>query len=272
MASLNPAVADFYNKSEEDSRLQLGLGPLEFERNKTLIGRYLSAKKKLTIADVGGGPGHYAKWLSAQGHEVILIDPVEKHIKQAKQKAKSSKTTFEALLGEARDLPVKDKSVDLVILHGPLYHLPHLDDRLKALTEAKRILKPGGIALGFAITHSASAVAALLGGMIYKPEIWEMCLNELTTGNHEPPSAMPGMLAQGFFHKPSVLLEEFRAAGFTPQRTFAVEGMAWLDGSFFVNWVDQKKRERMLELITLTESDPELLCFSPHIMVAAGIE
>ncbi|HEY8928337.1 MAG TPA: class I SAM-dependent methyltransferase [Mucilaginibacter sp.] len=272
MATIDAAVADFYNKSEEDSRLQLGLGPLEFERNKNLIGRYLPKNKKLIIADVGGGPGHYAKWLSAQGHEVILIDPVEKHIRQAKQKVKSSKTTFEALLGEARDLPIKDKSADLVILHGPLYHLPHLDDRLKALTEAKRILNPGGIVLGFAITHSASTVAALLAGMIYKPEIWQMCLNELNTGAHEPPAAMPGMLAQGFFHKPSVLLQEFHAAGFMPKKTFAVEGMAWLDGSFFVNWADQKKRERMLELISLTESDPELLCFSPHIMVAAGVE
>ena len=78
---INPEIEDFYSQTSEEGRLELGLGPLEFERNKELISRYLPKKGK--VIDVGGGPGVYSEWMAGLGHEVILIDPVEKHIKQA---------------------------------------------------------------------------------------------------------------------------------------------------------------------------------------------
>ncbi|NML56852.1 class I SAM-dependent methyltransferase [Chryseobacterium cheonjiense] len=267
MKFIDSSIDQFYTQSQEELRLSTGLGPLEFERNKILISRYLTPSAK--IADIGGGPGHYAQWLAGLGHDVTLIDPVKKHINQAKKR--SGKNFFRCIQGEARHLALDDASQDLIIMHGPLYHLQHEDERIAALREAGRKLKKDGIILGFAITHSASAVAALHSGLIYHHDILAMCTEELSSGIHEPPSEFPFMLPAGFYHRPSELLTEFSLAGFETIEMVPVEGLAWLDGSFFESWADPVKRSQLLRLIQITEKDRELLCFSPHIMVAAKL-
>jgi len=263
---INPNIDSFYTATSEEGRLEIGLGPLEFERNKELISRYLA--KKGVVADVGGGPGIYAEWLAAMGHDVHLIEPVEKHIKQANKRSKQGKKPFKAILGEAQKLELPDSFADLVIMHGPLYHLQQKAERLKALSEAKRILKPGGVILGFAINHSASAIVAFLNGAIHIPEVLQMCREELTTGLHRPPQNIPGILTTSFFHRPKLLRDELEEAGFGYINTFAVEGMIWLDKNYFETRADEQKKTAVMELLKLTESDPELLTLSPHMMIA----
>jgi ubiquinone/menaquinone biosynthesis C-methylase UbiE len=259
-------IDDFYSTSSEEGRLQLGLGPLEFERNKELISRYLP--KKGVVIDVGGGPGIYCEWLAGMGHEVYLVDPVEKHIKQANKRSKQAKKPFKSILGEAQKLELPDNFANVVILHGPLYHLQLKEERLNAIAEAKRILKPNGVVLGFSINHSASSIAALLNGFIHAPEILRMCKEELASGIHNPPKNMPGILPQAYFHRPQQLREEFEEAGLTYIDTYAVEGMVWLDKNYFETRGDEKNKAASMELLKLTENDQALLALSPHMMIA----
>lgn len=269
MILIDAAIDAFYSQSSEDARLTMGLGPLEFERNKELISRYLPGHKCF-IADVGGGVGHYAQWLAGLGHQVILIDPVTKHIKQAERRSKQGKP-FKNIQGEARRLPLDDHSVDVVIMHGPLYHLQDEADRIAAIKEARRVLKMNGMVLAFAITRPATTLAALQNGMIHQPDVLAMCRQELQSGEHDPPELFPGMLTTAYFHRPAELIYEFETAGFEPIDMLAVEGMAWIDGQYFQSWASPEKRERLLELIRLTEKDRDLLCLSPHMMLAAGL-
>jgi|SRR6185503_10537628 len=255
----------FYGSAAEEQRLSYGLGPLEFERNKELISRFLPADNGFII-DVGGGPGIYAEWLTGKGYTVHLIDPIKKHIQQAEKRAAKLKRPFKAALGEARILPFSDNSADLVIEHGPLYHLQRRSDRVAALKEACRVLKPGGAMLGFAINHSVSTLTGLLNGMIHDKQFYAMCLDELNTGLHNPPAAWPGILPEAFFHKPAELLDEIAEAGFTDADMFAVEGMVWLDSKYFETRSNPEKKEAMMNLLKATEQNPELLCFSPHMM------
>jgi ubiquinone/menaquinone biosynthesis C-methylase UbiE len=118
MNYIDPSIDAFYAQSAEESRLKMGLGPLEFERNKDLISRYLPSSNGV-IADIGGGAGHYSQWLANLGHQVILVDPVIKHIRQAEKRSHRSRHPFKAILGEARQLPLADNCADVVILHGP---------------------------------------------------------------------------------------------------------------------------------------------------------
>lgn len=263
---INPDIDDFYSNTSEEGRLQLGLGPLEFERNKELISRYLP--KKGIVIDVGGGPGIYSEWLAALGHEVILIDPVEKHIRQANKRSAKTKKPFKSLLGEAQKLELADNIADVVILHGPLYHLQSKADRIRSITEAKRVLKPNGVALGFAINHTASTIAALLNGFIHAPEIFDMCMAELKNGIHTPPKNMPGVLPSAYFHRPDELKAEFEESGLTYLDTYAVEGLIWMDKNYFETRSEPKKKERIMQLMKVTESDPSLLSLSPHMMIA----
>ena len=257
----------FYSEAAEDKRLTYGLGPLEFERNKELISRYLPADSSVII-DVGGGPGVYAEWLSEMGHKVHLVDPVNKHIQQAKKRAAKLKNPFKAVLGEARNLDFPDNSADVIVLHGPLYHLQLRDDRVKALKEAYRVLKTNGVMLGFAINRTVSTVTGLLNGMIHDPQFYTMCLSELRSGIHNPPASWPGILPEAFFHKPDELMEEVKEAGFTNAKLFAVEGMVWFDSKYFESRSDPEKKAAMMDLLKATEEDPGLLAFSPHIMIS----
>ena len=157
----------FYCRASEETRLDKGMGVFEFERIKHLITRYID-KESVKIVDVGGGTGKYAEWLSNNGHEVFLVDPVPKHIEQAKRRANAIKNKFNVELGESRDLKFPDNFADLVILHGPLYHLQNKSEREEAIGEAKRIVRPGGVVLGFSINYTASTLVGLLQGLIHR--------------------------------------------------------------------------------------------------------
>lgn len=268
MSLIDPEILCFYTSASEDTRLISGLGPLEFERNKELILRYLPPFPA-AIADVGGGPGHYARWLADLDHSVVLLDPVPKHIQQAKQKSIRAKKRFECVEAEARSLPLTSHSMDVVILHGPLYHLQEWEDRRRVFQEARRVLKKNGILLCFAITHASSTLAMLMQGLLHHDGLYNMCLQELRYGDHFPPQDIPGLLTEAYFHRPSHLLQECSQTGFRPLALLPVEGMVWLDQKFFSNWAHPIHRKRLLELIRHTEADAELLCFSPHIMLAA---
>ncbi|TCC97832.1 class I SAM-dependent methyltransferase [Pedobacter hiemivivus] len=257
----------FYNKASEETRLNKGMGVFEFERIKSLVEKYIpfaSAK----IIDVGGGTGKYSEWLAKRGHEVYLIEPVLKHIQIAKDRASKLKNKYFVSLGEARNLDFPDNFADLVILHGPLYHLQKKEDREKAIREAKRVVKRDGIILGFSINYTASTLVGLLQGLIHKGTFFKMCKEELTTGVHNPPSDFPWLLAEAYFHKPKELKDEFVKQDLTYINTYAVEGMAWLDKDYFLNLLDMKKRKTLMELIQITENDSYLLPFSPHMMIA----
>ncbi|WP_341901120.1 class I SAM-dependent methyltransferase [Fluviicola taffensis] len=257
----------FYNKASEETRLDKGMGVFEFERIKSLIEKYIPSSSS-TIIDIGGGTGKYSEWLAKKGHQVHLIEPVVKHIKLAQNRTNKLKNKFSVHLGESRKLEFPNNFADLIILHGPLYHLQKKEDRDLTICEAKRVLKNNGIILGFAINYTASTLVGLLNGLIHKRPFFEMCKEELTTGIHNPPDDFPWLLAEAYYHKPEQLKEEFLNQELTHLNTYAVEGMAWLDKDYFANMLNDKKQKALLELIQVTENDSYLLPFSPHMMIA----
>lgn len=261
-------VENFYNQASEEDRLENGMGTFEFERVKSLIEKYISGANA-TIIDVGGGTGKYAEWLAKKNHDVHLVEPVLKHIKLAQKRANKLKNKFSVIQGESQNLNFPDGFADLVILHGPLYHLQDQEDRERTIREAKRVLKKDGIVLGFAINHSASTVVGLFNGMIHNEAYFNMCKTELSEGVHNPPKDFPWLLAEAFYHKPDQLKHEFLTQKLTFLNLHAVEGMAWLDANFFTSLADEKKKKTLIELIELTENDNHLLAFSPHMMIAA---
>lgn len=264
---VNRNIEVFYNKASEETRLDKGMGIFEFERVKSLIKKYISSSSS-KIIDIGGGTGKYSEWLAKKGHQVHLVEPIPKHINLAQNRANKLKNPFSVQLGESRKLEFKNNFADIIILHGPLYHLQKKEDRDVTIYEAKRVLKNNGIILAFAINYTASTLAGLLNGLIHKNSFFEMCKEELTTGIHNPPDDFPWLLAEAYYHTPIQLKEEFISQELTHINTYAVEGMAWLDKEYFANMLNNKKRETLLELIKITENDSYLLPFSPHMMIA----
>ncbi len=263
---INRNIELFYTKASEETRLNKGMGVFEFERVKTLIEKY-TQNSSSKIIDVGGGTGKYSEWLAKKGHQVHLVEPVSKHLKIAKKRANSLKNKYSVHLGESRELEFSNNYADLIILHGPLYHLQDENDRALTIQEAKRVVKNNGIILAFAINYTASTLVGLLNGLIHRKPFFDMCKKELTTGIHNPSEDFPWLLAEAYYHKPEQLKAEFIDQKLTYLNTYAVEGMAWLDKDFFVNISNNKRKSTLLELIEITENDSSLLAFSPHIMI-----
>src|SRR5438067_13919100 len=131
MADIPPEIIGHYTEEiDEGERLARGVHRLELVRVQEIVRRHLPTGR-LRILDVGGGTGIHAQWLAADGHSVHVVDPVARHVQQA---ANLGGVTSE--LGDARQLPANDHSVDVVLLFGPSYHFSEGEYRVPALRQA----------------------------------------------------------------------------------------------------------------------------------------
>ena len=182
----------YYGRYNGEGRLGRGSGMLEFARMQELIGRFLAPPPQVVL-DVGGGPGRYACWLATNGYEVHLVDPVPRHVEQARaaSAAQPEHPLASATVGGARSLPHGAGSADAVLLMGPLYHLPAREQRLAALREAHRVLKPGGILVAKAINRLASLLDGITRGFIDDPEFVDIIRRDLQEGQHRAACPAP---------------------------------------------------------------------------------
>ncbi|MBQ6333622.1 MAG: class I SAM-dependent methyltransferase [Erysipelotrichaceae bacterium] len=136
MDEFKEKLTAFYNKFNENKRLDRRHGQVEFLTSMKYIHEYLKAGDK--IVDIGAGPGRYALALKDEGYDVTAVEYVRPNIGMLRAKDKEIKIVE----ASAVDLSMfEDDSFDVVIMFGPLYHLYEKEDRLKALKEAKRITK-----------------------------------------------------------------------------------------------------------------------------------
>jgi ubiquinone/menaquinone biosynthesis C-methylase UbiE len=260
-------IVNYYGATDEASRLRSGWFQLEQARTRELILRHLSPAPA-TIIDAGGGAGVYACWLAALGYQVHLLDPVPKHVEQARaaSEKQAGHPLASAEAGDARHLPYADATADAVLLLGPLYHLVEREDRLACLREAHRVLRPGGLVWGAGISHFASLFDSLSSGFFDDPAFAPILARDLEDGQHRNPTDNPVYFTDAYFHRPGELSRELLASGFQVVQLAAIEGPGWLARDFDRLWNDPVQRERLLAVVRKVEREPSILGASSHIM------
>ena len=262
-------IEGHYLQSKEAERLSGERGELERLRTQSIFARYLPPAPA-AIFDVGGGAGVYAFPLAKQGYEVHLIDPVELHLEQARSHAVVSRLPLASITrGDARDLSVSSGSADAVLLLGPLYHLVERSDRLQALREARRILKPQGVLFAAAVCRFASLIDGLSSGFFRDPEFRKIVAADLASGQHRNPTNQPAYFTTAYFHRPEDLVAEVREAGFEDAQILAVEGPAWSATLFREAWDDLVQRQSLMEFLSLIEQEPSVQGASAHLVALA---
>ncbi len=134
---------NFYNNTDEESRLASQHGKVEFITTTTYIDKYLNNDSK--ILEVGAGTGKYSLYYANKGYDVTSIDFVQHNIDILKSKI-TSNMRIRAEQGDALDLSrFADNTFDVTMVLGPLYHLYNEQDQDKAISEAIRVTKSNGI-------------------------------------------------------------------------------------------------------------------------------
>jgi len=268
--TIHSEVVAYYQKGNEASRLQRGIGQLEFLRTQEIILRYLPTPP-VDVLDVGGGAGIYSLWLARLGYQVHLVDLTPLHIEQAQaaSRLQPSAPIASFTVGDARHLDRGDASADVVLFLGPLYHLTDAQSRLDALREARRALKPGGVAFIAAISKFASTLDGFQDGSFADPDFGEIMKQDLANGQHRNPHPDRDYFTTAYFHHPTALKAEIEQAGLHVQKLLAVEGPGWLLRDFETQWQQPNQRESLLEIIRRVEEEPTLIGMSCHLMVVA---
>lgn len=157
-------LEEYYNKFNEEKRFDSRHGQVEYRVSMKYIHMYLdeaearmasvdfsggssrvgAARSQVRLLDIGAGTGRYSVALAEEGYDVTAVELVKYNLGILKKKASSVK----AMQGNAMNLKkLESDSFDVTLLFGPMYHLFGFEDKRKALHEAKRVTKPGGVIL-----------------------------------------------------------------------------------------------------------------------------
>ena len=145
-------LEEYYNKFNEEKRLNSRHGQVEFRTSMKYIHECIETLKAdqsprntdIKILDIGAGTGRYSVALAEEGYDVTAVELVKYNLGILKSK----NSTVKAMQGNALNLKkLVDNTFDITLLFGPMYHLFGHEDKLKALNEAKRVTKSGGIIL-----------------------------------------------------------------------------------------------------------------------------
>ncbi len=269
MEPLPPEIVDYYRSSDEAARLRDGVGPLEFLRVQEIVRRFLPPGTH-RIADIGGATGVHARWLADDGHEVRIFDVVAAHVEAALALA-SDRPSVSAEVADARSLPAQDGSFDAALLLGPLYHLTTRDDRLLALREAARVVRPAGVVFVAAISRFASLFDGLTTGSLFDDDFAAIVKHDLASGHHRNPGQRQGWFTTAYFHRPDQLRQECLDAGLEVSAVLGVEGLAgWLP-QLTQRWGSPTDRGVILDSARVVEAEETLLGLSPHLMAVARV-
>lgn len=263
-------VARYYDEAifaAEAERLEKHF-PVEFAITARQLGRWVPAGA--TVAEVGVGVGHYSEVLARRGCRLYLLDVSERLLDAARARLREAGLAGQ-VIGVDRASATNLESLgaetcDAVVLLGPLYHLCAPEERRRAVSEAARVLRPGGRMLAAGINRLAylrDLFRELPEEAVARRDFHAKFLRD---GNLDPEHAPP----IGFAHLTTAA--EFRglfAAEFDELALVAVESFAgpW---QARLAGLSTEAAAAWLELIEQTASTPEALGLTDHFLYIGG--
>ena len=157
-------LEDYYTNYDEEGRLLSRHGQVEYITTQKYIHECLSGEGGERILEIGAGTGRYSIALAREGYAVTALELIEHNLSILRSKLDGTES-IETLRGNALDLSrFEAGTFDLTLLLGPMYHLYTDEDRLRALSEAVRVTKPGGHILVSYCMNEPTVVQYVFGG------------------------------------------------------------------------------------------------------------
>ena len=138
-------IVSHYEGYDEDSRFDPRWCRIEYLTTLHYIRRYLQPGDK--VLEIGAGTGRYSLALAKEGYDVTSVELVPHNLDILRSKI-TEDMSIHTMEGNALDLSVlPDETFDMTLLLGPMYHLFSDEDKRRALSEALRVTKRGGIVM-----------------------------------------------------------------------------------------------------------------------------
>lgn len=171
-------LTQYYQNYDEEGRLLSRHGSVEFLTTMRYIERYL--RPGMRVLEIGAATGRYSHALARMGYAVDAVELVQHNIDIFNEKTQPGECVT-IRQGDARDLSfLPDESYDLTLLLGPMYHLFTAEDQKKALSEALRVTKKGGILMAAYCGNEATMVQYCFGRGMLKEEKYRKLVDPVT--------------------------------------------------------------------------------------------
>lgn len=257
----------YYQSFDEDNRLAASAsGRLEFEMTMKILLRHLP--KNASILDLGGASGAYSFPLANLGHHMYLADLSEKHIRQAKEKLRSTpnENMVSCDVVNALDLHIyPDESFDAVLLMGPLYHLLEEGERETCVREVHRVLKKGGLVFAAFIPYLSGSIA-IVDRYCFAPEqVNAENLNHVFQTGQFNNNASVGF-QEGYYPTVSEIEALFSNNGYQKIAVSSVRSFAYGREETIAQLPDAAMRETILQLAMSVCDQPEIVATCGHAL------
>lgn len=187
METLN-ILTKYYSNYDEEGRLLSKHGQVEYLTTMRYIGKYL--QPGMRILEVGAGTGRYSHALAQMGYGVDAVELVQHNIDIFTEKMKPDED-ITIRQGDARDLSFfEDEIFDMTLILGPMYHLFTAEDQQRALSEAVRVTKRGGIIFAAYCGNEATMVQFCFGRGMIREEKYRNLIDPVTFKASSDPSEL----------------------------------------------------------------------------------
>ncbi len=130
-----------WNPASYDSWYKTPLGKISHKLEKRLLFSLLDVKKGEKALDLGSGTGIYSIELAKKGAHVVSVDSSLNMLAFAKASSVKQRQRASFIRADAKRLPFKDGSFDIIV---SVCSLCFIKNPQRALKEAARVLRPGG--------------------------------------------------------------------------------------------------------------------------------
>ena len=253
-------VKKYYDNGDEENRFSDPRKKVEYINTCKILGNYVKPGDK--IIDCAAGTGAYEDFLLlCDCDSIYASDLSDRNVSILREKYKNNEkiTIFQ---DNALDLyRYADKTFDVVLCLGPLYHLKR-DDISRCIEECMRILKDGAHAF-FAYMPRNFVVWNLINNPVYKIPFDEVMY--LAENGHFH-NISQGFWGCSYFYTPEEMLEFFE-----PYTDMIVEHRS-VDmelGNFFekISTLNGTELDRLTEYIYKNSSSPYVLGSSKHNLI-----
>jgi SAM-dependent methyltransferase len=238
---------------------------LEFNTTLHFLDKYLPAHG--SVLDAGGGPGRYTLELAKKGYDVSLVDATQANLEFAKRMVRRHgvQTRVKQIIpGSIVDLSQfpEDSFDGILCSGGPLSHILDARDRTQAISELRRVAKPGAPIIVSVMSRLSVLIVILIESQleIGLPHFEQVLETGDYLGGH-------GFTACHFF-----LPEEFRQAFTRPD--LEILEMAGVQGisshhNRQLNQLakDEKRYKIWLETHLQTCTHPAVVGMSEHMLM-----